>query len=167
MIRFLTIFILFLSFLGCDKTSDSLPVVTAPPEIESPKNPTKINNNDLIGTLKQKPPEGFQCYAVLPKDWDTAAAKRPYIFVMNEKSGDFNIAGKDVELGKSNHSETKGNDGKVRAGWIYKNKSINAEFDLSVEKLLNDGADVQYAGTLTVTNGSKSQTIPIKAFCGG
>ena len=128
---------------------------------------TDLAQSELIGVIKQKPAEGFQCYAVLPKDWEIIAEKRPYIFVMNDTSGTFNIEGKDVEIKKSDSSETKGENGKTYVEWIYQDKSASAKFDISVEKLLNDGADVQYNGTLTVTTETKTQTIQIRAFCGG
>lgn len=120
-----------------------------------------------IGTLKQKPVEGFQCYAVSPKDWNTIADKRQYIFVSTETGGILNVEGTDIELKTSNSTETKGENGKTYVEWIYGNKETKAKFDLAVEKLLNEGADVQYEGTLTVTTKSKTQTIQIKAFCGG
>lgn len=130
-----------------------------------------INTNSaqsaVIGTLKQKPEEGFQCYAVLPKDWDTIADQRPYIFVSTDTGAMLNIEGSDVELKAADSKETKGKNGKTYAEWIYKNLSAQAKFDLAIEKLLNEGADVQYEGTLTVTTNSKTQTIQIKAFCGG
>lgn len=121
----------------------------------------------LIGALKQKPAEGFACYAVLPKDWDGEAAKRSYIFVSTDNGGVFNLEGRDIELKQGDSQETKGENGKTYAEWNFSDKNTKAKFDLAVEKTLNDGADAVYEGTLTVTSGAKTQTIQIKAFCGG
>lgn len=35
---------------------------------------------EIIGTITQRPGDGYGCYAVLPKDWDAEWDKRPYIF---------------------------------------------------------------------------------------
>lgn len=128
---------------------------------------TDSAQTEVIGTLKRKPAEGFACYAVFPKDWGGIAEKRPYIFVLNDETGTFNIEGRDTEIKLTNSEETKGENGKTYVEWNFANKNIKAKFDLAVEKLLNDGADVQYEGTLTVTSGAKTKTVQIKAFCGG
>lgn len=128
---------------------------------------TDSAQTSVIGTLKQKPAEGFACYAVSPKDWDVIAEKRPYIFVLNDDTGIFNIEGRDVEIKQTDSNETKGENGKTYAEWNFADKNVKVKFDMVVSKLLNEGADVLYDGTLTVTSGAKTQTIQIKAFCGG
>lgn len=120
----------------------------------------------LVGTIKQKPDEGYICYAVLYNDWDTPQNTRPYIFYITDSGGRMNIEGKDVELKRKSETEKKGEGGKTYVDWVYENKQVRAHFDMVVSEI-PDSSAVVYDGTATVTTYSKTQTVQIKAFCGG
>ena len=126
----------------------------------------------LIGTTKQRPGDGYGCYAVLPKNWNTDWEERPYIFFITDNGGKapddgvMNIEGKDVLLKVKSQTEKKDKSGRTRVDWVYENKNIRAHFNMEISGMPDDSA-VDYEGSLTVSTGDKSQTVQIKAFCGG
>ncbi len=126
----------------------------------------------LIGTTKQIPGDGYGCYAVLPENWNTDWDKRPYIFFITDNGGKapddgvINIEGKDVLLKVKSQTEKKDKSGRTKVDWVYENKNIRAHFNMGISGKPDDSA-VGYEGSLTVSTGDKSQTVQIKAFCGG
>lgn len=158
-----------------DKVSSSVSVEEITQKVEA--TPSKSSNKaeavkdnssqtKIIGTLLTKPIGGFGCYAVLEKDWNKSEEK-PFIFLDSEDErkgyfGVFNLFGRDVRLPLKN-SSAKGN----QATWIFSDGKTEATFNLLVEKKSNEGADTLYRGTLKVVSGDKSETVKIKAFCGG
>ena len=125
-----------------------------------------VEPSSIIGTTKEKPDEGYLCYAVLPKDWDAVQNKRPYVFYTTDNGGKLNIEGADIELKRILENERQGEGGKTYVEWIYENKKTRAHFDLVVAEI-PDSSAVFYEGKLTVTTSAKIQTLQVKAFCGG
>ena len=120
----------------------------------------------LIGKIKQKPDEGYICYAVLYEDWDAPQETRPYIFYITDEGGRMSIEGKDVELKLKSENEKKGEGGKTYVDWIYENKDVRARFNMVVSEI-PDSSAVVYDGTVIISTYTKMQSAQIKAFCGG
>ncbi|MGI9034985.1 MAG: hypothetical protein ACR2GD_02985 [Pyrinomonadaceae bacterium] len=126
----------------------------------------------LVGTIKQRPEDGYGCYAVLPKDWDAEWDKRPYIFYITDNggvtpdNGKMNIEGKDVKLKVKSQTEKKEEGGKTYVDWVYENENVRAHFEMEISERLDSSA-VVYDGRVIVSTYSKMQTVQIKAFCGG
>lgn len=127
---------------------------------------------EIIGTITQRPGDGYGCYAVLPKDWDAEWDKRPYIFFITDNGGKspddgiMNIEGKDVLLKVKSQTERKGENGKIYVDWVYENKNVRAHFDMGISEI-PDSSAVVYEGTVIVSTYTKMQSVPIKVFCGG
>lgn len=134
-------------------------------EIERPT-AARAAQVSIIGKIKRKPDEGYICYAVLLKDWNAPPETRPYIFYITDQGGRMNISGADVELKLKSDAEKKGKNGKTYVDWIYENKTARAHFALVVSEI-PDSSAVVYDGKATVATGGKTQTVRIKAFCGG
>lgn len=122
--------------------------------------------SSIIGKIKQKPDEGYICYAVLFDDWDAPQQTRPYVFYTTDGGGRINVEGKDVELKLKNEIEKEAKDGKTYVDWVYKNKDVRAHFELTVSEK-PDSSAVIYEGRATVSTFLKTQSVPVKAFCGG
>ena len=143
---------------------------------ENKKLPIEIKEDILIQTdaaqtliIEKFPPktEDFACYAVLYEDWNVIASKRQYVFITNDKGGIVKIEGKKQNVVLIESTEVKKESGNTTVVWIYENNDVRAVFDLSLKKLLNEGSDIIYDGTLKIATQHKTQSISVKAFCGG
>ncbi len=127
---------------------------------------TDADQSSIVSNFRPQD-ENFECYAVLYDDWDIIASNRPYIFISTDTGGIMKVENTIQNVKYVSSSEKKSETENPTVEWIYANEKVRAVFDMKIRRLLNEGSDIEYEGTLKVATRTKNQSLPIKAFCGG